>query len=253
MKHITFTLIAFLYLNTITAQYSIQDILSAPFPSDLTAASQSEKVAWVLNVEGVRNIWMLEGEVNQAKPLTNFTADDGQAISQLIFKEDSDELIFVRGGAPNRRGEIPNPLSSPDAAKRYIFKTKLDGKGILDTLAEGSNPLLSNDGSTLAFLKKGQVWYYDFKQKKAKQAFQIRGSAGGLNWSPDGSKLAFVSNRGDHSFIGVYDVAKHQIQYLQPSVDKDSNPVWSPDGQSLAFMRIENNRILFIWNPNKCQ
>ncbi len=25
-------------------------------------------------------------------------------------------------------------------------------------------------------------------------------------WSPDGTRIAFVSNRGDHTFIGVYDV-----------------------------------------------
>src|SRR5690606_10301065 len=56
-------------------------------------------------------------------------------------------------------------------------------------------------------------------------------------WSPDGSKVAFVSRRGDHSFIGLYDVATHQLRWVSPSVDCDANPMWSPDGRQLAFLR----------------
>ncbi len=33
-------------------------------------------------------------------------------------------------------------------------------------------------------------------------------------WSPDGSQLAFVSNRGDHSFIGIYTNDSTPIVYL---------------------------------------
>lgn len=46
--------------------------------------------------------------------VTAFTKDNGQALSDLIFREQSKEIIFVRGGAPNRNGEIPNPTSDPN-------------------------------------------------------------------------------------------------------------------------------------------
>ncbi len=58
----------------------------------------------------------------------------------------------------------------------------------------------------LSYLKKGQVWCLEINnQKEGRKEFQIRGSASSLRWSSDSKKLAFVSNRGDHSFIGVYD------------------------------------------------
>jgi dipeptidyl aminopeptidase/acylaminoacyl peptidase len=46
-----------------------------------------------------------------------------------------------------------------------------------------------------------------------------------------------VSDRGDHQFIGVYDVASSTLQYLDPSTDLDGEPAWSPDSHSIAFIR----------------
>ncbi len=49
--------------------------------------------------------------------------------------------------------------------------------------------------------------------------------------------LAFTSGRGTHSYIGVFTLASKQLRYIDPSLDRDSNPVWSPDGSRLAWIR----------------
>ena len=234
----------------IFAQFSLKQILSEPFPSGLSTAPTKEKVVWILNEEGVRNIWMASGPNFNINKVTNFSKDDGQAIGNLIIKEDTEDIIFVRGGAPNRRGEIPNPTSQPDGEKRYIFEISEKG-GAIDTLSEGSNATLAPNNKALAFIKNGQVWVYDFATKKAKQALKIRGRAGQIAWSPNSEKLGFRSNRGDHSFIGVYDVGKHELNYLSPSVDNDSNPVWAPDGTALAFIRIPTEKGLLPFYPRR--
>jgi dipeptidyl aminopeptidase/acylaminoacyl peptidase len=59
-----------------------------------------------------------------------------------------------------------------------------------------------------------------------------------LRWSPDGARLAFVSDRGDHSFIAVYTSASNSVAYLDPSTDPDTDPVWSPDSTRIAFLRM---------------
>src|SRR5262249_22132128 len=56
-------------------------------------------------------------------------------------------------------------------------------------------------------------------------------------WSPDGRKIAYVSGRKDHAFIGVYDVISRRISYMAPSVDNDSSAVCWPDGKRIAFLR----------------
>ena len=67
--------------------------------------------------------------------------------------------------------------------------------------------------------------------------FRDFGSNGGAIWSPDGKRIAFVSQRQDHSFVVVYDVDARKLTYLSPSVDFDTAPVWSPDGGRIAFLR----------------
>src|SRR3954466_10772867 len=67
---------------------------------------------------------------------------------------------------------------------------------------------------------------------------EARGGARQLRFSPDGSKLAFVSDRGDHGFVGVYDVAGKTLRWMDPSVDSDIEPAWSQDGSRVAFLRI---------------
>ncbi|NIO06639.1 MAG: hypothetical protein GTO40_01135, partial [Deltaproteobacteria bacterium] len=44
--------------------------------------------------------------------------------------------------------------------------------------------------------------------------------------------------RGDHSYIGIYTFSDGSLKLLDPTLDRDSNPVWSPDGKQLAFLRM---------------
>src|SRR5207237_1481736 len=86
---------------------------------------------------------------------------------------------------------------------------------------------------------------------QAEQVIHARGSARSLRWSPDGATLAFVSDRGDHAFIAVYDVATKALRFLDPSVDADGEPAWSPDGRRVAFLRIPAGRDGLPFTPQR--
>ncbi|MHC4149423.1 MAG: TolB family protein, partial [Planctomycetota bacterium] len=231
--------------------FSIKQVLSAPFPSNLTVAPNPAKVAWVQNAEGVRNIWIAEGPEYKGKQLTNYQADDGREIGSIQFTPDDQGLVYVRGSGPNRQGELPNPLSLPEGAQQVILFISTEGDSVRQ-IAEGSSPAVSPKGNLICFLRRRQVWSAPLeKDGKAKQLFKIRGRAGSLRWSPDGSMLAFVSSRGDHSFIGVYTLADTTLRYLDPSVDRDGNPVWSPDGSRIAFIRTPNQRQRLPFQPRR--
>ncbi len=87
----------------------------------------------------------------------------------------------------------------------------------------------------------------------AKRLFFDRGQDSDLHWSPDGTALAFVSTRTDHSFIGIYRNDATPIQYLAPTTSQDSMPRWSPDGASVAFVRLRGDggppQNPLNWNP----
>jgi dipeptidyl aminopeptidase/acylaminoacyl peptidase len=241
-KTLLLLLLAFAPHLLLGQAFTLEQVLASPFPSNLTAAPVGARFAWVQNQEGRRSIWAAAGPAFDAKAIVSYDEDDGQALGQLAFSPDGSQLAFVRGGSANRQGEIPNPTSDPQGAKQEVYLIPFAG-GMPKLVSEGSEPAWSADGARLALLKGGQAWMADASgEGEPAQLFAIRGSAGSLRWSPDGSKLAFVSSRGDHSFVGVYDLGQKQIHYLAPSVDRDQSPAWSPDGAKLAFLRLPNQK-----------
>lgn len=231
--------------------FTLEQVLSAPFPSNLVAAPSGGLVAWVQNDEGSRNVWVAGPPDYSARQVTAYADDDGQELGSLALLPDGSGVVYVRGGGPNRQGEIPNPTSDPEGAERAIWIAPVAG-GEPRKLAEGAAPLVPPAGDRVVFLRGGQAWQVGLEEgSKPEQMFRIRGRVRSLRYSPDGTRLAFVSDRGDHSFIGVYDPGSGELRYLDPSVDRDGNPVWSPDGTRIAFIRVPNQRGRLPFSPRR--
>jgi len=234
--------------------FTIEQALSAPFTTELIAAPAKGRLAWEANIDGRRNLWVGEpapnGKGYVSRPITHYTEDDGQEIGNAAWTPDAASIVYVSGDSV--QGEthpVPNPAWFPKGAKQQLWIVSADG-GEPRLLGEGHTPAISPDGKTAAFILKGQLWSIrlDDPAAKPQQVLQTRGSVKQLRWSPDGARLAFVSDRDDHSFIAVYSVASGAVTYLDPSTDLDSNPAWSPDSARIAFLRIppDKDALLFV-------
>jgi len=218
--------------------FTIEQVMSAPFPGELVAAPTGGMVAWVFDARGVRNIWVAAPPDYNARVLTSYAADDGQEIAELAWTPDARAIVYARGGDFEMLREAPNPRSFPQGVEQDIWIVEFAG-GPPRKLAEGHSPAVSPKGDAVAYVYKDQVWLTKLRgSDKPAQLIHARGKAERLQWSPDGSMLAWVSAREDHSFIGVYDFVQKSLRYLDPSVDRDLEPVWTPDGKQIAYLRL---------------
>jgi dipeptidyl aminopeptidase/acylaminoacyl peptidase len=220
--------------------FSMAQVLHYPFAAELAAAERGDAIAWVCNLDGVRNVWVARGPAFAPAKVTAFNDDDGQEITQLTFSPDGSRLVFVLGGDhdanwPAEGNLSPDPSSSPEQPTTAIWALPLNA-GPPIKIDEGDEPVISARGQ-LAYTKDGHVWVASLDGGKPERLFFDRGKNSDLVWSPDGSRLAFVSDRGDHSFIGIYTSKNTPLIYLAPSTGRDVSPVWSPDGTRVAFAR----------------
>ena len=232
--------------------FTLEQVMGAPFPSNLVAAPAGGKIAWVLNAGGVRNIWVAEPPQYKGRQITAYTEDDGQEVGQLDWTPDAQAVVYTHGGDLEFLArEYPNPRSYPQGVEQAVWVVSLNG-GQPRKLGEGHSPAVSPKGDSVAFIYKGQIWLAKMDaSEKATQLIHARGDEGSLRWSPDGSRLAFVSGRTDHSLICVYDFAAKSLHYVDASVDRDSQPVWSPDGKQVAFIRIPASGGEFPFGPRR--
>jgi dipeptidyl aminopeptidase/acylaminoacyl peptidase len=232
-----------------TQSFTLQQVMSAPFNSDLTAAPAHNKLAWLSNEEGRRNIWVAIPAANShgytSRQLTHYTKDDGQAIQYLRWSPDAEFIVYVRGSDPGGQWNVtPNPDLSPQGTEQDVWLASLHG-GPPRKLGPGSSPAFAPTGNKVAWVLNGQIWFQNLQQpdSKPEQLLHTLGTSKSLRWSPDGAQLAFVSDRGSHGFIGVYTFATHTLRYLDPGTDHDRYPMWSPDGRRIAFIRVPYSKL----------
>jgi dipeptidyl aminopeptidase/acylaminoacyl peptidase len=235
--------------------FTIEQVMSSPFPSELTAAKHGSRVAWVFDAQGVRNVWVADGPgfAKTARQVTRFSSDDGQPIASLRLTPDGQTVLYALGSEINGEGDSADPGHSAQQPKQQVWAKDVDSAEPPRLLGDMGCPEedcedieISPDGKLAAWAAKKKIWLasVDGKQQ-AKELAYIRGDAGEPKWSPDSKSIAVVVDRGDHSLIGVYDLGGQSLRYLAPSVDKDDSPRWSPDGKWIAYIKtagIEQKR-----------
>jgi dipeptidyl aminopeptidase/acylaminoacyl peptidase len=232
--------------------FTLEQVMSSPFPSELVAAAQGSRIAWVFNAEGVRNVWVADGPdfVHTAHPVTHYRTDDGQPIASLRLTPNGKTVVYALGSELNEAQESANPESWAKGVRQQVFALDINAKdkdkgaaprllGEMGCPDEGcENIQISPDSAWVLWSAKKKLWLasVDGKQQ-AKELASVRGVEVEPKWSPDGKHIAFVSQREGHSLVAIYDFDGGSIRYVAPSVDKDSMPRWSPDSKWIVFVR----------------
>jgi dipeptidyl aminopeptidase/acylaminoacyl peptidase len=222
---------------------SIEEVMQAPYPSNLVASAKGNSVAWVFDTKGVRNVWVAQGA--HPRQITPYTLDDGFDIGDLAWSADESLVAFVRGGSieDDLPANVNDSPEGPAAREVWVISTS---NGVPRKVGAGHSPSFSPDGSRLVYADKGKIWSAPTAAPDAVSAATTlivdQGRIASMSFSPDGKKLAFVSARKEHSLVGVFDFAARAITWLSPSLDRDTSPVFSAAGTEVAFIRVPSEK-----------
>ena len=213
---------------------TIEQFLSPASPLEITSARKADRIAWMTYDRGLRNVYTAAAPDFRAVRLTRFLEDNGTDLTNVSVSDDGSVIVFVRGHGLNREGWVANPSHDPDGAERAIWAVRTSGGTPWRlTAMEGGAPELSPDGRAVLYVKSGQIYRTrvtqpvpaDSMDRGQKPFIEAWGRQSNPRWSPDGSRIAFVSDRGNHSFIGIYDVKTRRVAFVSPSVDFEASPV----------------------------
>ena len=203
------------------------------------AADNGGRIAWVFAAKGERNVWVADVPNFEARQVTHYMGDNGMPIAALKLTPDGKTVVYARGSEANDAGEIADPTSGVEKRVQQVWAMDVDKRGeqrLLGDMGCGEEDCediqISPSGEFAVWSAKKQIWIAPISgTDKAKALTYARGNNAEPKWSPDGKKIAFVSDRGDHSFIGIYEFGRNTVRYVLPSADRDLYPRWSPDGK----------------------
>ncbi len=216
---------------------------------------------WMMSWDGMENIQL----TNSPDAETNGKwSPDGKYISFVASRSGGSSQIWLlnrMGGEAAKltdlKGELSDYSWSPDSKRIALTQKDAD-----DTSKENKNKPwvidrfhFKQDVSGYLYDKrKTHIYLFNVKEKKLDTLTTGNYDENNIQWSPDGTKLAFVSNhtddpgRNENSDIFVIEARKGAIpRQLTNWKGVDASPRWSPDGKTIAYLRstADGNFIMY--------
>jgi TolB protein len=227
------------------------------------------RIAFVSNRTGAAEIWVMDYDGFNQRPLTSFRArsltprwspDDTRVAFTSYWKGNPD--LYVISMETNRLLSFPRfkglnttPAWSPDG-KRLAFCSSMSGDPDIYTAdANGLNlqrltfsqgvdisPVWNpKTGTEIAFVsdRSGapQIYIMSSDGTNLRRLITAGGDASGPSWSPNGMFIAFhwrVSDTGTYD-VYIVEIATGRIIQLTHDAGRNESPSWSPDGRHLVF------------------
>ena len=281
-----------LFAQTTPRPLDIKDQFFIKGVGSATISPDGEWVAYTVtttNLEKDRSrtqIWMVSSDGGDPFPVTMSSesisgpkwSPDGKYLSFLATRgENAKPQVWVldrRGGEAKQLTELEHGAGgfewSPDASKLVMAIRDRDTTA---TPAESSSSRtrdpwvidrlqIKRDGrGYLADSLQTHLYVYDIAAKKATQITSGRWSEGSPSWSPDGGRIAFVSNRTQdpdaNTNSDIWVVAADNpdkgatLLRITDYEGADGSPAWSPDGESIVYTTGAGDPVVSAMSTNK--
>jgi Tol biopolymer transport system component len=231
---------------------------------DLPWSPDGTALLYTTNRTGAADIWLLPVDGDSARPLTNDVRDDnspvwspdGRWIAFFSNRGQQSDLWIMPavGGSAERVTDdvLVETLSGwRPGTQELVYTTGRTVSAVwTHTLSDGSERQLTPDSATVSsfnlspddqvevtFNRGGGVNDFAVLPLSGGEPQVILPNSGGrvARWSPDGSMLAFQSDRGGSQDIWVMDAAGGVPRQLTSWPGAEEDPRWSADGTEVYF------------------
>ena len=204
------------------APFTVEQVLSLPTPDNLIASPVGATIAWTFNERGVRNIYAADGPGFAARKLTNNKDDDGQELTNLSFSNDGkyDRLRARRRSRRHPAGRCAKPSCRAGRAEDAGVGRRGRGRRRAEAARRRRcTPVISPDSTRVAFTRDGKSSSLRSTERKQAETrrplFTLAATANRRRGRPTARRSRSSSNRGDHSFIGLFTPGQ-PIRYINP-------------------------------------
>ncbi|MFC4158971.1 S41 family peptidase [Chitinimonas lacunae] len=135
---------------------------------------------------------------------------------------------------------------------RSALLAALSISALADGLPTLTEPALSPDGSTIAFVSGGDIWTVPASGGEARLLVAHPATESRPQWSPDGRRLMFASTRSGNGDLYLLDLQDNRTTRLTFDDRLEQPGGWSRDGQWFYFASPARNiqRMNDIWRVN---
>jgi len=227
------------------------------------AQNRRNSSIWMVATDGSRSPWQFTTSPQSvSSPRWSpdgqwlaFTSSRPESSAQGGSAETPRSQVYVlsmAGGEARRVTNLKNGVSSfqwsPDGARLVIVSRvgpsdgRSENKDRSDVRHYKNSAYKFNDSGWFDD-RRTHLWVVDVKSGSAKQITEgDEWNDNDPQWSPDGTKLAFVSNRSGKEYEGdrnsdvwVIAAGGGALTKISDHQESDSSPRWSPDGRTIAF------------------
>src|SRR5438128_9230660 len=152
------------WAQTVPSMFSLEQVMSSPFPTNLVAAQQTGRIAWVFTLKGEHNVWVADAPGFEARQVTHYTGDDGMPLAALKLTPDGRTAVYAQGTEANGAGEIADPTSSVEKRAQQVWAVDIDKGdprllGDMGCDEEGCEDIqISPNGEFAVWSVKKQLW-----------------------------------------------------------------------------------------------
>jgi len=190
-------------------------------------------IFFVAEEKGVANFYTMPFAGGERKPVTKYKGTD---IHRPDLAWDWNTVAFERAGQLFRTdisapAEKPTPI--PLVVRSDIRNSGIERRTITDG---GEQACVSPVRGEVAFMLRGDVWTMPIGGGRGKQITSGPAIDMWPRFSPDGTKLAYFSNRGGaNSDIFILDLRSGATTQVTKHAANDHFQNWAPDGKKLVF------------------